>query len=355
MSEKIECYQEIQTQETAWREAVGETLRRRDEIEAFFEAAKATELFFIGCTSPYYAGLAASAFWKMETGLPARAIPSSELALFPSIYYPASDARPVLIALSRSGKTTETIWAMGEFERRYPGRSVLIGCNPEGALVEMASLKVLLPESAEKTIAQTRSLGAMFLAALMMGCFRSGNRQALEVLQQAPERAPKILKNSETTVKALFEGRRYQNIFFLGGGSLYGIALESGLKCMEMSGSDTFSYPFMESRHGPRALIDENTLVVGLYSRAGLKYEAQVMEELSTRHKATTLAITPTRGWETGQVSATVSVDCDWPDGFVGLAYLPVGQLVAYYAAITKGLNPDLARFHSSYVEIQRY
>jgi glutamine---fructose-6-phosphate transaminase (isomerizing) len=355
MSSKIECYDEIMTQEHAWQEAVQVSLQHKAETNAFFEAANPTEIFFIGCTSPYFAGTVASAFWKAETGLPARAISSSELVMFPSIYYSGLKSKPVLIALSRSGKTTETIWAMEEFERRYPGRSVLIGCNPQGRLAEMARLKIFLPESGEKTIAQTRSLGSMLISALMIAAYQSGNLEAIEMLKSAPARASAILKNSEATIKGLFETKRYHNIFILGGGFFYGIAKEAGLKCMEMSTTDTFSYTFMESRHGPRSLIDENSLVVGLYSRSGLHYEAQVMDELTQNHKATTLAITPTRNWETGKVTASISLDHDWPDNLSGLLYLPPTQLVAYYCAVSKGLNPDVARLHTQYVEIKRF
>jgi glucosamine--fructose-6-phosphate aminotransferase (isomerizing) len=343
------------TQEHAWQEAVRVSLQRKAETNAFFEATKPTELFFTGCTSPFYAGTVASAFWKAETGIPARAIPSSELVMYPLIYYSGLESKPVLIALSRSGKTTETIWAMEEFERRYPGRSVLIGCNPQGRLAEMARLKIFLPESAEQTIAQTRSLGSMLISALMMAAFQSGSLEAIERLKSAPARASAILKNSETTIRALFVNRRYNKIFILGGGFCYGIALEAGLKCMEMSNTDAFSYTFMESRHGPRSLIDQNSLVVGLYSRSGLHYEAQVMDELTQKHQATTLALTPTSSWETGKVTASVSLDCDWPDNLSGLLYLPPTQLVAYYCALSKGLNPDVARLHTQYVEIKRY
>lgn len=355
MSTKIECYEEIMTQEHAWQEAVRVSLQHKAETNAFFEKLKPTEIFFIGCTSPFYAGTVASAFWKAETGMPARAIPSSELVMFPAMYYDGLKSTPALIALSRSGKTTETIWAMEEFERRFPGRSTLIGCNPQGRLAEMASLKIFLPESAEKTIAQTRSLGSMLISALMIAAFQSGNLEAIEMLKSAPDKASAILKSSEATVKALFENKRYNNIFILGGGFLYGIAMEAGLKCMEMSTTDTFSYTFMESRHGPRSLIDENSLVVGLYSRSGLHYEAQVMEELTLKHKATTLALTPSSDWETGKVAASISLDCDWPDSLTGLLYLPPTQLVAYYCAVSKGLNPDVARGHTQFVEIKRF
>ena len=94
---------------------------------------------------------------------------------------------------------------------------------------------------------------------------------------------------------------------------------------------------------------------LGFIAISGLHYEAQVMEELTEKHKATTLAITPTSDWETGTVTASVSLDCDWLDRLTALMYLPPAQLVAYYCAVSKGLNPDVARMHTQYVEIKRF
>ncbi len=355
MSTHFECYYEIITQEHAWQEAVRVALQRQSEIKAFLDAARPTEIIFVGCTSPFHAGTVASAYWKTETGIPARAVTSSELNLYPSIYYSGKGSRPFLIALSRSGKTSETIWALEGFERRYPGRSVLISCNPASRMAEMAALSLFLPESDEKTLPQTRSLGSMLIFAFAMAAFQSGNRTAVELLKSAPAKASAIIKNCENPIKDLFDRKHYQNIFILGGGFSYGIALEAGLKCMEMSNSAAFSYTFMESRHGPRSIIDENSLVVGLYSQSGLHYEAQVMEELTTKHKATTLAITPGKSWETGKVSASTSLDCDWPDSLTSLLYLPPVQLLAYHCALSKGLNPDIARLHTLFVEIERF
>jgi glucosamine--fructose-6-phosphate aminotransferase (isomerizing) len=194
----------------------------------------------------------------------------------------------------------------------------------------------------------------MFISALLASAIYSGNQGVVELLKEAPAHASRIIEGSLGTVRTLVEGKTFDNIFILGSGPLYAMAREGALKCMEMSITDAFSYPFLESRHGPRSLIDERTLVVGLYSHGGQNYEARLMEELTLNHRATTMAVVPRSGWKTGVVSATLDVNCDWPDSLVGLAYLPVLQLTAYYLALAKGLNPDQARFHSAYVEIKR-
>jgi glucosamine--fructose-6-phosphate aminotransferase (isomerizing) len=353
---ETKCYKEIITQELAWQEAVDETLRQKQQIFEFFQNLKPFNVVFAGCTSPYYGGLISSSFWQSELKLQAKAAPSSELILFPDRYYDASISKPVLIALSRSGKTTETIWAMEKFEKQFPGRSVLIGCaNPEGPLAKLSSLKTFLIKSDEETIPQTRSLSAMMLSSMLMGAIVAKNELAIKMLSESPSIVKGIIEKADKKTEVLFENKTYRNIFILGSGPLYGLTNEIALKCMEMSNMDTFGYQFLESRHGPRSLIDENTLVVGFYSHGGKKYEAQVMRELTEKHGATTLAVVPEEGWDTGPVSSTIAVNSSWPDTMLALPYLPVGQLVAYYCAMSKDLNPDVARNHTAYVEIERF
>jgi len=263
-------------------------------------------------------------------------------------------ANPVLVVLSRSEQTTETIWATEAFSRRYPGRTVLIGCDPAEPLVEMAKLKALLPEAVENTIFEMRSWGAMTLAAMIMASFFSGNVELIAELQNAPSKVEPIIQASEPIVKAQLEKGPYKNIFVLGSGPIFGLAREIGFKCMQMSTIPAFSFPFLESRRGPNAMIDEDSLVIGFYSRHGKLYEAQVMDELTTQHGATTFAVTPEPGWETGRVSAAFSVNQQWADEMLSLAYAPVGQLFAYYCAVSKGLKPELVRFDHETVSIER-
>ena len=204
MSENIQCYQEIITQKLAWEEAVQVTKKNKAQITEFFDTLKPSSVFFAGCTSPFYAGTSAAAFWKSETGMDARAVQSSELILFPSIYYPGPLSQPVLITLSRSGKTTETILAVDRFNHRYPGRTLLIGCNPQGPLVDMARLSVILQKSAEQTIPQTRSLSAMYLSTLLITSYYSGHIELMEILEQSPSLVDPIIQNSESKVKSHF-------------------------------------------------------------------------------------------------------------------------------------------------------
>jgi glutamine---fructose-6-phosphate transaminase (isomerizing) len=354
MGHPYKCYGEIMTQAEAWQEAVDVVHAGAEEVKAFFNRTQPGEVIFAGCTSPYYAGIASAAYWQSALGIPSKAVPCSELTQFPSSFYSTRCGEPVMVVLSRSGITTETLMAVEAFEKQFPRRTLLIGCLPGCPLEKMASTSLMIPKGYENSVPQTRSFASMYLAALMIGAMLSGQEKTLQQLEQAPALVDSILQASEPVIARLFDQRWFQNIFYLGSGPLYGVAREATLKMMEMTISDTICVPFLESRHGPRSLIDEKTLVVGLYSRAGLGYEAVVMDELTEKHHATTAAIIPSPDWQTGQVSYSLPVGADWSDDILGLAYLPVTQLMAYYHALAKGVNPDTSRNLTTYIEIER-
>jgi glucosamine--fructose-6-phosphate aminotransferase (isomerizing) len=354
MAPAYKCYQEIWSQQEAWQEAVDAVLSQKEALKQWFMQSKPDQIIFVGCTTPYFVSDSASIYWQTALNIPARAVPSSELLLFPKAYYLEGVKNPLMILVSRSGKTTETIWAAEEFERKFPGRMLFIGCRPESRLGEMAHLRIGLPNSYEDTVPQTRSATSMYLALQLICSLLAGDEQISKLLKSAPRLVNNILNASEPIAEKIARRASYHNSFWLGSGPLYGIAREANLKLTEMSITDAFSYPFLESRHGPRSLIDPQTLVVGMFSRAGSAYETKVIQEYTHNLHAVSVAITPNGHFDPEACTYHIPVHADWPDEIIGLAYLPVTHLIAYYWAIAKGVNPDLSRNTTAFVEIAR-
>jgi len=354
ISHPYTCYTEIITQAEAWQEGIDAVLAQANAIQAFFETLQPGEIIFTGCTSPYYAGMSAAAYWQAALGIPTRAVPCSELIQFPASYISTQHGKPALVIISRSGKTTEALIAVERFEKRFPGRTLYLGCAPESRLAKMAALRISFPKGYEETLAQTRSFSTMFLTAQMIGALLSGQEETLNILKTSPAAVKNIVGGSEPSIELIFRDHTYQNIFYLGSGPFYGAARDATLKMMEMSLSEVLCFPFLESRHGPKSLIDENSLVIGLYSQAGSRYEAQLMEEYTTKHHATTVAIVPDMNFETGRVTFRLPTGCRWPDSIQALAYLPIVQLMAYYRALSKGVDPDHSRNLTQFIEIRQ-
>lgn len=353
MPHPYKCYFEITQQAEALAACVKAVNSRKNDIVSFYQATQPDEILFVGCTSPYYVGKSAAYYWQSALGVPVQASTASEYVQFPHRFHSPRSERPLLVAISRSGKTSETTWAMEDFERRFPGRTMLITCAPEAPMAKLASLTIAVPEGMEETLAQTKSFSAMYLAAQMVCALLAGQEAIREKLEQASALVEKVIQQAEPVIRDILD-REIENIFVIGSGPHYGIARDGALKIMEMSLSEVMCFPFLESRHGPKSIIGEKSLVVGLCSRAGQADESQVMREYTTKHAAITVAVTPDSAWAAENSLYHIPVGCDWPDPILGLPYLPVVQLMAYYRALAKDVNPDRSRNLTQFVELAR-
>lgn len=343
-----QCYEDIKSQASAWEAALAVVESQAEDLEKFF-AEKPSELLFAACGSPYYLGLANATLWRELLGLHVTVVPSSDIMLFPETVLPTA-GRPVLLIASRSGETTETVRAAETFAERFPGHTILIGCRSESRMGRLADLAIVIPEGNEVVIPQTRSFSSMYLAAQYLVALLDDDAELADALRRVPDLLPGLLDRWEPVVKRAAEAD-WDSAVFLGGGPLYGVAVEATLKLTEMSLSSAVAYHTLEVRHGPRSVIDERTLVVGLGSLRGAPYERQVLAELAeeTPH---VLAFTPGDGWDLSELAAEIPLGGRIPDHALGLLYLPLLQLLAYHRALHKGVNPDESRNLTSYIEL---
>ncbi|MGQ9501558.1 MAG: SIS domain-containing protein [Anaerolineae bacterium] len=324
-------YAEITTQPAAWAEAVREVRAQLPRLTALVPSSY-TQTLFTGCGSTYYLSLAAAALTQALTGAVCRALPASELLLYPASAYPGRGMRTLLIAVSRSGATTETLRAVERFRQEDRG-DVVVVCNyPDAALVTMGDVTILLPSGREESVAQTRSFASMYVACVAMAAVWGNVPGALDSLERLPAIGERLLREHAALAKQWGENATLNQIFFLGSGPRYGLACEAALKMKEMSLTVVEPFHFLEFRHGPMSMVTPQTLVVGLLSDAARAQEEAVMQHMAGLGAQTlTLA----------ESQADIAFASGVPELLRGVLYLPVLQLMAYYRALSKGLDPD--------------
>ncbi len=317
-------YDEIKSQTRAWAAALDSVSHA-----ALPRAADYGQVIFMGCGSSYYLSLAAAALYQDLTGHPARAVPGGELWLNPRVFLSAG--KTLLIAVSRSGTTTETLQAALKFKADDHGDVVVIS-NYEEALSRMADVSVIVEAGQEQSIAQTRSFASLYVAAAA-ACVRMGGRSGLQsYLRGLPVVGERLIANYESYAQQLGENLDLDRFYFLGSGIRYGLACEANLKMKEMTLTHSEPFHFLEFRHGPMSMVNECSLVVGLLSDANRSHEAKVLSEMEALG-ATVVGL--------GESDAQVNFASGIPECVRGVLYLPVLQLVAFYRSLAKGLNPD--------------
>ncbi len=322
--------QEILSQPEAWAAALDVLRAQTTPFQSFFTAGQYRALVFTGCGSTYYLALAAAALWQGLTGLPTRGLPASEIWLAPHATYVAN-RKALLIAVSRSGETTETLRACETF-RAAGGEVLTISCYPGRPLTALGHFNLVLPSGQEESVAQTRAFTTLYLATVMLAAI-AGNKPALaQELWQLPAAGRRVLDQAGPLARQWGASPALDRFYFLGSGLRYGLACELSLKMKEMSLSHSEPFHFMEFRHGPKSMVTPGTLIVGLVGAEAQAHELAVLADMRALG-AQVLAI--------GEHGPDVAFAAQLSEPARQVLYLPVGQQLAFAHALFKGLDPD--------------
>jgi glucosamine--fructose-6-phosphate aminotransferase (isomerizing) len=331
-------WNEIVSQGEAWGKVL-EGLGRNAVVSDILRSSGDTRRFiFLGCGTSYYLAEAAATSWTALTGHSTRAIASSEILLFPEILR-AEEQDTRAVAISRSGRTSETLRAASVLQRELKIPTIGITCEAGSELGAICGQTIVLNDCEEKSTVMTRSFTGMLLSLQYLASRLGGNSQFIEELHQMAEQfAPRINVFAER-IEAFMTQRSFTDYVFLGQGGLHGISREAALKVMEMSCSYSQAFHTLEFRHGPKAIVSPETCLMFFLSDAGQKAEGEVLTEMKELG-GTTICIC-----DRATHTLTAASDLVLETGGKGLAwlapYVVPGQLLGFFVGMAKGLNPD--------------
>ncbi|MCL5428847.1 MAG: SIS domain-containing protein [Chloroflexi bacterium] len=325
--------QEILSQPETWRETLHQLTSNSHSGKLRIQDYE--RILCIGCGSTHYLSIWAARLLQVHTQVECQAQPSSEILFHPEMGG-SKDRKTLLVAISRSGQTSETIEAVRTFKSRGAGDCLAITCYPESDLSSLADHVIGVPAAQEQSVAQTRSFTNMMLgvSSLIQGS------PSPKLAREFGEAGAQLLEGNSSVAVDLGRDAKMQRFFYLGSHSQYGLASEAMLKMKEMSLSYSEAYHFMEFRHGPMSMINEESVVLALISQETFRYELAVLQDMK-KLGARIVAITPDN--LTSQIPMADHlirfpvVDGNWAHVF----YLPILQLLAFERAVFKGLNPD--------------
>lgn len=290
----------------------------------------AGRLITLGCGTSYYLAQALAAAFNRQ-GQAALAVAGNEWLRHQDSYVtPQEKLR--LLAVSRSGESTETVEALRA--SREAGLHVVgVTCAPEGTLAREADTVVSAETHPEEGIVMTASASLMLLQGLRLAGYAVDGESVADA-------AENVLHGYGPQLDALLPGRSH--FVFLGAGELHGIAQEGALKLQEMSLSYTQAYHPLEYRHGPVSLVDERTLVVLLYHPDTADEEARLASELQAKGARVLGLGGP------GDLSVPLSGEA----ALRGLTALPLLQWFGQRVARSKGVDSEQPRHLTKVVSL---
>ncbi len=297
----------------------------------------AHEWLFVGCGTSYYLAQAAAATFTALLGVPARALPASEILLFPRLVFPIEEAVIFPVLISRSGHTSEVL-QVAEFLRQRSIEFLAVTCDGN-ELTRLSARTLKLPVTEESTV-MTSSFTSMLMALQYIAARFARQNEFVDALHSLPAALTKLLPACCPRIEE-FAQRSFDDVAFLGQGALYPIASETALKIMESSSTYAQFFHTLEFRHGPMSIVSEKVLVGALLSETGYAEESAVLLEMKVLGGCT-LAIANRLSPEV-RSSADLAIELALavPELARLVVYVVWGQLLGSRLGLRKGLNPD--------------
>ena len=302
-----------------------------------------SEWAFFGCGSSYYIALGAAATWTALTGQLARAIPASELLLFPELVLGKDRCfQPVVI--SRSGQTSEALRAAELLEAKYNIRTLAITCASHQKLEEICTQTIYQLPADEQSTVMTRSFTSMLLGLQALAAERGKQKEFAEGLRRLPDQMAPRMEEIESRVQQFVETHTFADYVYLAQGPFFGIANEGMLKVKETSCSYGQCFHTLEFRHGPKAIVSPATLVTFLLSETGYEEECEVLQEIKGLGATTMVIANHADNAARHAADFLVELKLDVPEFARLAAYIVTGQLLGLYTGLKKGYDPDSPR-----------
>jgi tagatose-6-phosphate ketose/aldose isomerase len=289
----VHTAREISQQPDLWQEIWQEVWAHQAGLEKFMHAAllKSKRIILTGAGTSAFIGLSLSALLQRKTGIITQAIATTDLVSHPKDYFLA-DVPTLLISFARSGNSPESVAAVAlANEICRTCFHLVITCNPEGQLARHGEgsnkfVFALPPQANDQSLAMTSSYTGMLLSGILIAQLREldAEKKSVDVLTGYGR---KIIDHCADDLAKIAQ-RNFTRAVFLGSGPFFGTAKESHLKVQELTDGRIICKEdsFLGFRHGPKAVIDQSTLVCYIFSNEhyASKYERDLVHSMKKGH-----------------------------------------------------------------------
>lgn len=345
---------EIWGQPDLWQKVYAKIHLEKESLILFLKDVTSNEnlnVILTGAGSSAFIGLSLIGSYKRNLKKQTTAVATTDLVTHPKDFF-YSDVPLLLISFARSGNSPESVAAVSLADQVCSKvYHLIITCDASGDLANYTSdslaYKFILPaEANDKSLAMTGSYSGMLLAGLLIAKINEIENLQRQVTTLR-KYGSKLLDQSETFRQ--IASINFERALFLGSGPLYGTATESHLKLQELTDGKVICKKdsFLGLRHGPKVVIDQNTLVFLLFSNQPyvLDYEIDLLNELKAGTKPLYMG---------GMIESGIfNVDLDnlfvlsesgvqLEEDFLPVCFILLAQMLGYFKSLQLGFDPDM-------------
>ncbi|GJM29715.1 MAG: tagatose-6-phosphate ketose isomerase [Cyclobacteriaceae bacterium] len=350
-SAAIHTAREIAQQPEVWIEILEDFKEKSNNLKSFISSncVDINKIILTGAGTSAFIGRSLKGMFYRTFNAETLSAPTTDLVTHPFDFVNNQD-KLLLVSFARSGNSPEST-AVAELCDKIASKCVhiIITCNAQGALysfeTKSSKFTVLLPEASnDQSLAMTSSYTGMLLAGILVA-----NYQNTAILEKQVNVLAKfgieVISNYGDDL-ADISSKPFDRVVFLGSGPFYGTAREAHLKMLELTGGKVAGTmdSYLGFRHGPKAIVNENTVMVYFLSnnRYVNKYEIDLIKSIrEDSNPMWSIAIAP-RPFNTGVDTEIVfKGGTNILEELMAVGYILPIQILSFHKSLNSGLAPD--------------
>ena len=319
-------------------EALDQTRRLVDErIENISALIASAPLVFIGSGSSYAVACSAALMAQLRLRRPAIAVAAGDLLLHMDTYRPVLDGC-VLVALSRSGETSEVVRSIDMMRRSGIRFEVMgVSCTTMSKLSGQSELTLEMPWAFDESVCQTRTVSCLFFFCAYMTAKLAGDGALVRDLIRVVEAGPEYMRKAEPSLEEVAR-LPWTHAVVLGDAELGGLCEEGALAFKEICQLPSNYYHLLDVRHGPMVLVGPETLVIAVLSSRDSELELALVRD--ALNKGATVVV-----YSDLPLDLPGAVVVSFGEALLpparGIPAIAVCQLISYHKSFLTGANPD--------------
>lgn len=349
----IHTAREIWDQPSVWKSTAEKFITEQQELRAFWDEAvqHSRKIILTGAGTSAFIGYSLEGAFQRHSGITTLSIPTTHLVTHPHDYL-QPELPTLVVSFARSGNSPESVAAVRMIDKIcHHCYHLVITCDENGQLARYQTDNkkfnfILPPESNDKGLAMTVSYTSMLLAGLMIAL--------LDHPDSIKSQVEILIRHGRTFIDKYSDSLReiasldFERAVFLGSGPLYGTATESHLKLQELTDGKIICKKdsFLAFRHGPKAVINENTIVFFLFSNIDYvqQYERDLVLSMRRGKKALRLigvSDNPVTGIDLDTAFCFSETRSEIEEEFLAVCSIIPAQIVGMFKSLDLGLKPD--------------
>lgn len=319
------------------------------KIDEFFVRHTRRKFTILGCGSSYMLAESVALQFSALLNTYARAIPAGDYIVDPGFWQEAVKDS-IIVTLSRSGRTSEMVWAVEQLKQRFGCPIISISAEVDNEITPLCDLDLVLPWCHDDSVCQTRTVTNFYAAALLLQSRYAGDENIRHGVESACEMISKFHFKNRPVLDEIAK-MDWDNAVVLADGPVCGLAAEGALAFTEIAMLTGRYFHLLDYRHGPIVVSGERTLTLMLL-RPGEETLQGAMVQDVVRRGGIVVTVSDQPGNPYG---ATAHIQIEGIPDFAawGIPFIYVAQMIALRKALALGVNPDAPVGLDAYIALK--